>query len=129
MCHLQELHEKYGNKGLAILGFNWADDKQIAIEFLAENGATFPTILDASDAATKVGFQDYRATGVPVNYIIDPEGKVVDAWYGYEKGHRRALRAMKRASSELAEAINPGRGKSVEQSLFDILRGSVDASD
>jgi hypothetical protein len=23
-------------------------------------------------------------SAVPLNYLIDPEGKVVDAWYGYD---------------------------------------------
>ena len=48
MRHLQKLHEKYSGKNLVILGFNCSDDKKIALEFLGENGATFPTILDSS---------------------------------------------------------------------------------
>ena len=97
MRHLQGLHEKFNGKGLVILGFNCADDKKIALEFLRENGATFPTILDSSDAAIKVQFSDYRGSGVPLNYIIDRQGKVVDTWYGYEEGHPRALTALKKA--------------------------------
>jgi hypothetical protein len=121
MRHLQQLHEKFQEEGLVILGFNAADDKQIAIEFLAENGATFPTILDASDAAVKVAFQDYKASGVPVNYIIDDKGKIVDAWYGYEQGHKRALNALKKASGELAEAINQPQTARIRQSAPDVL--------
>jgi hypothetical protein len=121
MCHLQQLHEQFQEEGLAILGFNCSDDKQIAIEFLAENGATFPTILDASDEATKVGFQDYRISGVPVNYIIDQEGKVVDAWYGYQEGHARALAALKKASGELAEAIEQLQAATAVQSAPEVL--------
>ena len=97
MCHLQTLHKELAGKGLTILGFNCADDKDIALEFLEENKATFPTIIDSSDAAVKTAYRDYRASGVPLNYIIDKEGKVVDAWYGYEKGHSRAKAALKKA--------------------------------
>jgi peroxiredoxin len=86
-----------------ILGFNCSDDKKIALEFLSENGATFPTILDSSDAATKVSWSDYKGSGVPLNYIIDKEGKVVDAWYGYEEGHPRALAALKKAGLKIDE--------------------------
>jgi peroxiredoxin len=103
MCHLQKLHEQYRDKGLVILGFNCSDDKQIALEFLRENKATFPTILDSSEAATKVGFSDYRASGVPLNYIVDHQGKVVDAWYGYQEGHQRALAALQKAGLEVKE--------------------------
>jgi thiol-disulfide isomerase/thioredoxin len=103
MRHLQQLHEKYSGKGLVILGFNCADDKKIALEFLAENGATFPTILDSSDEARKIQFSGYKGSGVPLNYIIDKEGKVVDTWYGYEKGHPRALTALKKAGLKIEE--------------------------
>jgi len=68
MRHLQKLHEKYRGKGLVILGFNCSDDKKIAVEFLRDSKATFPTILDSSDAASKVQFRDYKATGVPLNF-------------------------------------------------------------
>jgi len=84
-----------------MLGFNASDDKQIALDFMRENGATFPTILDSSDAATKVMFQDYRGSGVPLNYIIDRDGNVVDAWYGYEAGHARAIAALKKMGVDL----------------------------
>ncbi len=97
MCHLQELHEKYSDKGLVILGFNCADDKKIALEFIGENKATFPMILDSSEEAGRFSYMAYKCTGVPLNYIIDREGKVVDAWYGYEEGHKRALAALEKA--------------------------------
>ena len=103
MRHLQTLHQKYSGKNLVILGFNCSDDKKIALEFLGENGAKFPTILDSSDAAVKVGFRDYKGSGVPLNYIIDPQGKVVDTWYGYEQGHQRALAALQKAGLKIDE--------------------------
>jgi peroxiredoxin len=97
MRHLQTLSEKYKGKGLVILGFNCADDKQIALDFMRDNSATFSSILDSSDAAVKIGFYSYQMSGVPLNYIIDREGKIVDDWYGYEKGHKRALTALEKA--------------------------------
>jgi len=96
MRHLQTLHEKLREKGLVILGFNPSDDKKIATEFMRENAATFPNILDSSEAATKAVFRDYRSSGVPLNYILDREGKIVDAWYGYEEGHKRAREVLEK---------------------------------
>ena len=100
MGHLQKLFEKYRGQNLVILGFNCSDKKEIAMDFLRENSATFPTILDSSDAAVKISWEDYRASGVPVNYIIDREGKIVDGWYGYQKGHPRAIEALKKLGLE-----------------------------
>jgi peroxiredoxin len=103
MRHLQKLHEQYSGKGVVILGFNYTDDKKIALEFLRENGATFSMILDSSDTARRVSYSDYKCSGVPLNYIIDRQGKVVDAWSGYEEGHPRALAALKKAGLKVEE--------------------------
>jgi peroxiredoxin len=100
MCHLQQLHEQYKDKGLVILGANCADDKQIALDMLRENKATFPNVLDSSNAATKVLYRDYRGSGVPLSYIIDREGNIVDAWYGGREQHERAEALLKRLGIE-----------------------------
>ena len=120
MCHLQELYTQHKDKGLVILGCNASDDKQIALDFMHENGATFPCILDASEAAVKVSHQDYRSSGVPLNYIIDRDGKIVDAWYGYEAGHRRAKRALQKTGGELGEAVRQNLWARVRQSAEDV---------
>lgn len=101
MRHLQKLYEKYKNKDVVILGFNCADDKKIALDFMRENSATFPNILDSSHAAGKVYHRDYRGMGVPLNYIIDRKGTIVDSWYGYEEGHKRAKEALEKLGVEL----------------------------
>lgn len=103
MCHLQGLHEKYKDKGLVILGFNSPDHKQTALEFLKENSVTFPNILDSSDVAVRVGIEGYKMGGMGLNYIIDREGKVVDAWYVDEKGHRRAIAALEKCGLKLED--------------------------
>jgi len=86
MRHLQEIFEKYKDKGLVVLGLNCSDDKKIAVEFLRENSATFANVLDSSEAANHTCFVDYQTlsgmSAVPLSYIIDREGKVVAAWYG-----------------------------------------------
>jgi peroxiredoxin len=98
MCHLQKLYEKYQNQGLVIIGFNCIDTKGITRGLLRENGVTFPNIRDGTRIAYKVLDKGYKgASGVPLSYIIDREGKVVDAWYGYEEGHKRALAALEKA--------------------------------
>jgi len=103
MPHLQALSEKHKDKGLVILGFNFADDKRIARIFMRENSVTFPNILDSSDVSKKVIFDGYRNRSgtVPLSYIIDTRGKVVDAWCGYEEGHKRALAALKKVGMQL----------------------------
>ncbi len=101
MRHLQEIYEKYKDKDVVILGFNCADDKKIALDFMQENSATFPNVLDSSRAALKVYLDDYRVSGVPTNYIIDREGKIVDSWLGYEEGHERVIEVLEKLGVKL----------------------------
>jgi peroxiredoxin len=103
MCHLQELYEKYKDRDVVILGFNPADDRKIALDFLRENSATFPNILDSSMAAIRIAYDSYKMSGWPTNYIIDREGKVADAWYGYEEDHKRAISALAKLGLELED--------------------------
>ena len=44
-------------------------------------------------------------SAVPMNYIIDRDGKVVDAWYGGGREHPKAIVALQKLGGELAEAI------------------------
>jgi peroxiredoxin/outer membrane lipoprotein-sorting protein len=103
MPNLQKLHDKYEGGGLVILGFNCADDKRIALRFMHESSVTFPTVLDSSDAAEDLMLRGYRnkTRSVPLNYIIDSQGKVVDAWCGYEEGSNRTQAALKKAGLRL----------------------------
>jgi peroxiredoxin/outer membrane lipoprotein-sorting protein len=85
---LEQLHKQYAEQGLVVLGVNCADDKEIADQFMAECSASFPNIVDSSETAKKVVFEKYQkpgASAVPLNYLIDNEGKVLRAWYGYDK--------------------------------------------
>ena len=99
MPRIQTLSEKYQHKGLVILGFNCTDNERIARSFMRENSLTFRNILDSSAAAKKMMSEGYRnATGtMPLSYIIDTQGKVVDTWYGYDEDHKRASAALKKA--------------------------------
>ncbi|MCP4643211.1 MAG: TlpA family protein disulfide reductase [bacterium] len=101
MRHLQQIHTTYGDKGVVVLGLNYADDEAIAREFLKDSGATFPTILDASPAARQVlsGYENI-GSAVPLTYIIDPEGKVAGAWYGYRRGHAEGIRLLRQLGVE-----------------------------
>ena len=80
-----------------MLGLNTSDDRKIALEYLKANAVTFPNILDTSDTGNRAMSQ-YETLGmsaVPMTYVINREGKVVDAWYDYDKDHtQRALKKL-----------------------------------
>ncbi len=102
---LQQLHQTYKDEGLAILGCNCTDDGRIARAFLKANGVTFPSVLDASETATRLMRKGLRnkAGIMPLNYIIDPQGAVVDGWFGQDQDPERVLAAFKAAGLALAQ--------------------------
>ena len=80
--HLQQVYEKYKDKGFVVLGFNATDTPLAAQQMLKANGVTFPNVLDTSDAARKIEGEEYLTEAVPQGYIIDRDGKIVVGWYG-----------------------------------------------
>ena len=99
MRFLQALHDEYGDKGLVILGLNCLDDRRIARAFLRAYEVTLPNVLDPSEIADRLVKGDYgnRTLDVPANFIIDREGKIVDAWYGGQSVQQRGLDALEKA--------------------------------
>jgi peroxiredoxin/outer membrane lipoprotein-sorting protein len=88
---LERLHRKSSGAGLVVLGFNCADEKELVARYLEEQSITFTNIVDNSDEAQKVFFEHYQKTGgsgVPLNYIIDRDGRVAAGWYGYDQNDR-----------------------------------------
>jgi len=101
--HLQELSVKHKDNGLVVLGLNFTDDKRIIQAFLRENPLTFPMIHDCSSISRGVvaqGYGDKTAT-MPMSCIIDRQGRIVDAWLGYEQNHKRATDALQKAGLQL----------------------------
>jgi len=96
--HLQKWYEKNRNDDLVVFGVNSTDDKRILQAFLRENPVTFPVVHDCSSFARKA-VQDYgdKTATMPMSCIIDRQGKVVDAWLGYEGNHQRAMNALEKA--------------------------------
>ena len=89
---------KHKKQGLVVLGLNTADDRKIALDYLKANQVTFHNILDVSAAGYRA-LSRYETLeglgGVPMTYVINREGKVVDAWYGYlENRTKKAVKKL-----------------------------------
>jgi len=97
--HLQELYQEHGEKGVVVIGFNCVDDRGLASGFLEQHSVTFPNVLDRSAAAREVCFSRYQTrkgmSATPLTYLIDREGKVFDAWYGFDE--ERSEQALQKA--------------------------------
>jgi len=72
---------------------NVADDRKTALDYLKANHVTFPITLDTSPAARRAIAQ-YEALpdlgADPMTYIIGRDGKILDAWFGYDSRKTQA---------------------------------------
>jgi peroxiredoxin len=72
---LQALYEKYKDRNLAILGITYLE-KGDPVAFMKKRDVTYPIL--PGDSIAKA----YRAS-LPMVYVLDPEGRVVDIFNGY----------------------------------------------
>lgn len=56
---------------------------------IRDNRLTYSNIVNTSSYADEIQFQIYQTSSagsaVPLNYLIDRDGKIADAWYGFDK--------------------------------------------
>ncbi len=75
MGHLNELQEKYKDKGLTVLAIS-GQDKTAVSGFVEEFGAKYPTISESSDS-----MEAYDCNSYPSAFLIDTGGRIT--WAGH----------------------------------------------
>ncbi|MCK5803663.1 MAG: TlpA family protein disulfide reductase [Lentisphaeria bacterium] len=74
--HLKELQEKYGEKGLVIMGLT-SEARGTIVKFAKKNDMTYAVGLDKKGRLAK----DFGVRGIPSAALVDRSGKVV--WKGH----------------------------------------------
>lgn len=89
MPKLQEIHKKYEDRGLTVVGVNEDGPRgQSKVKpFLRARKLTFPVALDLDGAVQK----RMRVTAMPTTILIDSDGMVVFRQAGFAKGQEGAL--------------------------------------
>lgn len=95
--HLVEINRKYGKQGLQILGLSVDEDGERAVKTVADEfRINYPLAL-AGDLTTG----DFGVRSVPVMFLIDKKGKVVEVYRGYSDDMARSVeQAIKRLLAE-----------------------------
>ena len=75
---LERFYRENRGDGFEVLGIDTQDDRGSAQEFVEEYDLTYPQLHDGSGDYAK----ELKTTGVPENFLIDPEGKVAVAIRG-----------------------------------------------
>jgi thiol-disulfide isomerase/thioredoxin len=77
---LNDMHARYGDDGLVIIGVNLDQERSEAEAFLQEFPAQFQIHFDESKAlATK-----YEVIAMPSSYVLGPDGEIVKRHYGFK---------------------------------------------
>lgn len=103
MPHLQHLHETLSSKGVKVLGICVSDEKSAFDKWIPEHKElTFECAYDlAGRSGNSISGKLYNVSGIPTTYIIDKDGKVLEAIVGYEEGDKRVEAALKKAGVEV----------------------------
>jgi cytochrome c biogenesis protein CcmG/thiol:disulfide interchange protein DsbE len=75
---LEELWRRERDRGLVVVGLDVKDFRRDARRFVRRFDLTFPIVFDGPGDT----FDAYGLTGLPETFVIDREGKVVDAIVG-----------------------------------------------
>jgi peroxiredoxin len=85
--HLVEMNRKYGRQGLQILGLSADEDGELDVKsFTDEFRINYP--LAVAGASTTVAF---GVRSVPIMYLIDKKGMVVEVYRGFTDETARSL--------------------------------------
>ncbi len=75
---LQSFYEQNRRHGVAVLGINVQDNSEDALAFLHEFHSTYPQLRSVGDERSEA----FGSTGVPENFLVDPEGHLALIWRG-----------------------------------------------
>ncbi len=99
MPHIEKVSQSVKGKDVVVLGLCVWDDKEAYAKWVPENSAKY-TFQFAFDPAAKspdsIASKLFKVSGIPTTYIIDKDGKVVEAIVGYQDGDDRVEKALQK---------------------------------
>jgi thiol-disulfide isomerase/thioredoxin len=104
MPTIQEIHEKYGDKGVMVLAIDTGDAKEDCEQFLKDNANyTMPVLMDPAEKKVEesVATKLYGVHSIPTTIIIDKEGIVRTYAIGVHP-HDFYIDALKKLGVEVA---------------------------
>jgi cytochrome c biogenesis protein CcmG/thiol:disulfide interchange protein DsbE len=96
---LNAMQDRYADRGLVVIAVNVDRDRADAERFLRDVPARFQIVYDPAGALAS----QYDLPGMPVSYVIGPQGEVIARHVGFRAG----LRAQREA--ELQQLLESTR--------------------
>ena len=109
MPHTQKVAAQYKDQGVVVLGSCTSDTRGAFERWVRANQAKYPDILWSHDVAERgdknISRTLYGVGGIPAQFIIDREGKIVDIVSGYMEGEVILDAALAKAGIKVAPEI------------------------
>ncbi len=109
MPHTQEVAAQYKDQGVVVLGSCTSDTRDKFEDWVRRNQEKYPDIVWSHDPAERkperASNKLYGVRGIPTQFIIDREGKVVDIVIGYMKGEVILDASLAKAGVKVAPEI------------------------
>jgi cytochrome c biogenesis protein CcmG/thiol:disulfide interchange protein DsbE len=90
--HLQQVHDGYGHRGVAVLALNVDEGREEVVEFVADHGYSLRMLLDKGGSVTDA----YGVQALPHTVIVDQAGEIDSIPLGSED----VLESVRRLLSE-----------------------------
>lgn len=69
---LEDLHKRYGNQGLVVLGINQDTTAKAMEKFLQDHPSTFPVVRDAGNKVVAAA----DVASMPTSFLVDRNGRI-----------------------------------------------------
>jgi thiol-disulfide isomerase/thioredoxin len=90
MPRLERLHREFASRGLAVIGINAREDKEVVARYATEVGLTFPLVLDPGGRNSDL----YGVIGIPTSFLVGRDGRAVAFGVGPRDWSGPAARAL-----------------------------------
>ncbi|HHY85960.1 MAG TPA: TlpA family protein disulfide reductase [Verrucomicrobia bacterium] len=101
MPHTQEVAKRFKDKDVVVLAACTSDSQAAFEKWVKENASKYPDIVFTRDPNAEGEDQAsrklYGVTGIPTQFVIDREGKIVASIVGYSPGDKRLEEALGKA--------------------------------
>ncbi|WP_239878456.1 TlpA family protein disulfide reductase [Shewanella insulae] len=84
---MELMHQRYGDKGLAIVAINLDEKSELAGPFLADFNTSFDILYDPKGEVAS----HFNLQGMPSSYLFDAEGNLVSEHLGFFKSKQVAV--------------------------------------
>ena len=82
---LEPLWQKYKDQGLTVIAIESQQDREGALEFIAEHDLTYPMVEDL-EGDDNILANELHVYGFPTSFLVDRNGRIMFAHTGFDEG-------------------------------------------